>query len=97
MTHGSNDLASKARAFLNRWPAVPVGSQVRARPEEFDQIAVRAVNFDSVETKPLGVCCGFGEGCDSIGDILFGHCHAAHRQARRDPPALPISRSHEHR
>jgi hypothetical protein len=31
--------------------------QIGARPEELiDQVAVCAVDFDSLETKPLGVC-----------------------------------------
>ncbi|MGZ2383575.1 hypothetical protein ACVIDN_004997 [Rhizobium brockwellii] len=82
-THGADDLDCKARAFFDCWSAIPVGPQIGARPEELiNQIAVRAVDLDSVETKPLGVCRGFGEGCDRIGDMLFSHRYAT-RLTRR--------------
>jgi hypothetical protein len=58
----------------NHIPAVAVGALVGALPEELiDQIAVRAMKLDAIETEAPGVSPGLGVGRDHRRDLGLGH------------------------
>src|SRR5690606_32904836 len=85
-TYGCNDVDGESCTFDQGRSTVTVATQIQMFVEKLvDQVAVPAMQFDTVEAQPFGCGCGSGVCINRVGDVCVAHGVADGLAREREP------------